>query len=199
MRNILLVEPGYKNKYPPMGLMKISTYHKNIKDNVRFVKGIDKEASNYVWDRIYITTLFTFDFDISIRTINYYKKLVHSCQNVFVGGVMASLMKDEVIKYTGLSEESIVVGLFTDSSITGDSKSVNIDILPLDYDILIWSVTNILLVITILLYMTRGCPNKCDFCAVPKLEPKFQVTNNIVAQIEKINECYGPKQNLLTR
>lgn len=37
---ILLVEPNYKNKYPPMGLMKISTYHKNRGDEVTFFKGI---------------------------------------------------------------------------------------------------------------------------------------------------------------
>ena len=39
MREILLVEPPYRNKYPPIGLMKISTYHKSIGDNVTFIKG----------------------------------------------------------------------------------------------------------------------------------------------------------------
>ena len=66
---VLLVEPNYKNKYPPMGLMKISTYHKMRKDEVRFVKGINPIVDAEVWDRIYVTTLFTFDFSIAVETI----------------------------------------------------------------------------------------------------------------------------------
>ena len=40
-KNILLIEPGYKNKYPPLGLMEIAQYHgpHGKQDNVRFVKG----------------------------------------------------------------------------------------------------------------------------------------------------------------
>ena len=38
-RNILLIEPGYKNKYPPIGLMKIATYHRTLGDKVTFYKG----------------------------------------------------------------------------------------------------------------------------------------------------------------
>ena len=197
MRNILLVEPAYKNKYPPMGLMKISTYHKQQGDNVRFVKGIDKTLENNTWDRIYVTTLFTFDFDISIKTINYYKTLVENCAHIFVGGIMASLMKEKVIEETGLPESNVLTGLFTDSSITGDKKSENIDILPLDYDILDMIEYKYPAGDNYFGYMTRGCPNHCSFCAVPILEPEFQVTNNIVQQLQTIDELYGPKQNLL--
>lgn len=38
-RKILLIEPNYKNKYPPMGLMKIATYFRRCQDDVRFYKG----------------------------------------------------------------------------------------------------------------------------------------------------------------
>lgn len=37
-RNILLVEPNYKNKFPPIGLMKLSTYFKSLGDNVVFLR-----------------------------------------------------------------------------------------------------------------------------------------------------------------
>lgn len=38
-RKVLLVEPNYKNKYPPMGLMKMATYFRESGDDVRFFKG----------------------------------------------------------------------------------------------------------------------------------------------------------------
>jgi len=38
-RKILLLEPNYKNKYPPMGLMKLATYFRNRGDYLRFFKG----------------------------------------------------------------------------------------------------------------------------------------------------------------
>lgn len=38
-RRVLLLEPNYKNKYPPMGLMKIATYYRRCNDDVRFYKG----------------------------------------------------------------------------------------------------------------------------------------------------------------
>ena len=63
-KNILLIEPDYKNKYPPLGLMKIAQYHgpNGKRDNVKFIKGKDREVETQVWDRIYITTLFSFEW-----------------------------------------------------------------------------------------------------------------------------------------
>ena len=39
MRKVLLLEPNYRNKYPPMGLMKLATYFRQRGDDVRFFKG----------------------------------------------------------------------------------------------------------------------------------------------------------------
>ena len=83
-----------------MGLMKISTYHKMRKDEVRFVKGINPIVDAEVWDRIYVTTLFTFDFSIAVETINHYLHLVNDINSLYVGGIMASLMPDKVIEAT---------------------------------------------------------------------------------------------------
>lgn len=194
---VLLVEPNYKNKYPPMGLMKISTYHKMLGDNVQFVKGFDQSVDREVWDRIYITTLFTFDFDVDVETINHYKLLVNNIDDLYVGGIMASLMPEKIVEATGIDCSHILTGLFTDTSVVGDNNNINVDELPLDYDILEQIDYKYPAGDNYFAYTTRGCPNHCSFCAVPILEPQFHVTNNIVDQIRTIDEKYGPKQHLL--
>ena len=194
---VLLVEPNYKNKYPPMGLMKISTYHKRLGDEVQFVKGFDHSVDKKVWDRIYITTLFTFDFDVDVKTINHYKLLVNNIDDLYVGGIMASLMPEKIVEATGIDRFHILTGLFTDTSVVGDSNDINVDELPLDYDILEQIDYKYPAGDNYFAYTTRGCPNHCSFCAVPILEPHFHVTNSIVDQIRTIDEKYGPKQHLL--
>lgn len=194
---VLLVEPNYKNKYPPMGLMKISTYHKMLGDEVRFVKGFNSEVDEKVWDRIYVTTLFTFDFDVDVETINHYKLLVNNINDLYVGGIMASLMPEKIVVSTGIERSHILTGLFTDTSVVGDDNDINVDELPLDYDILEQVDYKYPAGDNYFAYTTRGCPNHCSFCAVPILEPNFHVTNNIIDQIKTIDEKYGPKQHLL--
>lgn len=194
---VLLVEPNYKNKYPPMGLMKISTYHKMLGDEVRFVKGVDRHVDAEVWDRVYITTLFTFDFDICVETILHYMRLVDDVNSLYVGGIMASLMPDNIVKATGIDRSHIMSGLFTDTSFVGDNNDINVDQLPLDYDILEDIDYKYPAGDNYFGYTTRGCPNHCSFCAVPILEPNFHITNNIVEQIKTIDQKYGPKQHLL--
>ena len=194
---VLLVEPNYKNKYPPMGLMKISTYHKMLGDEVRFVKGVDPNIDAAVWDRIYITTLFTFDFSISAETILHYMRLVDDVSSLYVGGIMASLMPENIVEATGIDRSHILTGLFTDTSVVGDNNDINVDQLPLDYDILEDVNYKYPAGDNYFAYTTRGCPNHCSFCAVPILEPSFHVTNNIVEQIRAIDQKYGPKQHRL--
>ena len=180
-----------------MGLMKISTYHKMLGDEVRFVKGVDPNVDAAVWDRIYITTLFTFDFSISVEAILHYMRLVDDVSSLYVGGIMASLMPKNIVEATGIDRSHILTGLFTDTSVVGDNNDINVDQLPLDYDILEDVNYKYPAGDNYFAYTTRGCPNHCSFCAVPILEPSFHVTNNIVEQIRAIDQKYGPKQHLL--
>lgn len=263
-RKVLLVEPNYKNKYPPMGLMKIATYYRQRGDDVRFFKGdlrnlvadlviedllerlyaldpsikwkkyqlslfnyirkaktsaldecdafssnpmayqLAKDARLYYkrkdyfknppFDKVGITTLFTFYWDITIETINFVKQLCKDEKDVMVGGIMATLLPEEVYKATGIRP---FVGLLNHPGDIDDGDPTIIDTLPLDYSILEeieykYPANN-----AYFAYMTRGCINNCAFCAVPKLEPTYCDYIGLKKQIDRAKNRFGEQRDLL--
>ena len=69
-RKVLLIEPNYKNKYPPMGLMKLATYYRRLEDDVRFFKGNLKEFAA----RLLCEEFFDEVADVSLG--KYFPKLI---------------------------------------------------------------------------------------------------------------------------
>ena len=263
-RKVLLVEPNYKNKYPPMGLMKIATYYRMKGDDVRFFKGnlmdlvaditvddlLDNlkkydpdiywkkykiELLNYVrrksnqiievenditkdlvalnlvvearkyyrnkgyfknppFDRVGITTLFTFYWDITIDTINFVKKLCKSPDGVMVGGVASTILPDRFYEATGIKPW---IGQLSHPGDLDPGDPLIIDELPLDYSILEeidykYPASN-----AYFAYMTRGCINKCSFCAVPTLEPEYKGYIGLKSRIEITKKRFGEMRDLL--
>lgn len=199
--NILLVEADYKNKYPPLGLMKISAYHKSIGDKVTFVKGKNVTMKNKKWDRIYITTLFTFYWKKTTDTIQYYYESVDEPARIFVGGIMATLLDEDLRLEPTIQGVTIMKGLLDKPNMLGnDDTPVNIMIPDysivdlekneyLDYE---YEVKN-----AYITSATKGCIRKCEFCAVKTLEPQYCSFIDIKKEIRQINELYGEKRNLM--
>lgn len=265
IRNILLVEPGYKNKYPPIGLMKIATYHRERGDNVRFFKGdlkdlvldvladhavsqfskidhvtdwriyksdllriIQKNSvkgyelifdsnpfspsliewikyynriykrreipDEFKWDRVYVTTLFTFYWKRIVDTVNYAKSLVKEESGLLVGGIAASVAAKEFEEETGIKP---ITGLLDKPGMLDHDNRTIVDKLSLDYSILEEIDYKYPESDAYYGYMTRGCKRKCKFCAVPSLEPEFQPYLPFHRKIKKIERIYGAKRNLL--
>lgn len=271
MANILLIEPKYKNKYPPIGLMKIATYHRILGDSVEFFKGdlsdlvleklvercIDKltilvsEASwishkrdikNFIktkrvefiaslplgnspeqsiqiintlnihsaifrqkkidhypkWDRIYVTTLFTFYWKVTVEAIHYAKYLIVNPKQLFVGGVLASLLEKELEAETGIKSHP---GLLDQPGMLDPqnplAREIIIDNLPLDYSILDEIEYEYPTGSAYFTFMTKGCTRKCAFCSVPILEPTYKPKIETKDKFFDIKRMYGEQQNLL--
>src|SRR5215212_4500901 len=151
-KNILLIEPGYKNKYPPLGLMKIAQYHgpEGKGDNVTFVKGEDRTVLLKAWDRIYVTTLFSFEFQKISESINFAIRAANGHRDkVFVGGIAASLMHERftsVPEWTGVRfirgllgqapAVSLQLDAFSEELYSEDTTGTPIEDLIPDYNIL---------------------------------------------------------------
>ena len=267
---VLLIEPGYKNKYPPMALMKLSTYHKMRGDDVTFFKGSPKELikeavesiaiqkykelypnkgnhlipvrliknilkkptlddeielsllcgnEDYVnhlktlrsnkfkkeliqqdswkWDRIYVTTLFTFYWEITIKTIREAKLLLRNGGQIYTGGVAATMLTDTLVKEADIPRSSVLTGLLNQPGQLDKGDKSIIDELPLDYSILDEIEYEYAEQGNFYAYTTRGCVNHCPFCVVPLLEPKYHNYISLRSRLNYTREQYGDQKNLL--
>jgi len=198
MSNILLLEPNYKNKYPPLGLMKISTFHKHLLgDYIRFAKGsLPNAFSETKWDKVYVTSLFTYEWKATIEAIKYALSLVDSPSKIIVGGIAATLMPNEIYNETGVKP---VCGLLNTKGKLGIKKDECIDQLVPDYEML----DDIKTQYTYpnhdayFLSATKGCGMRCGFCAVQTLEPSYVPYQDIKAVVRAIDQKYGQKKDLL--
>jgi len=144
--HVLLVEPDYYTRYPPVGLLKLATYHKLQGDTVELVKGTNGSIKSP--DRIYVTSLFTYAWKPVHESVKFFKTMFPSTR-LILGGIYASLLPKHA-KKSGADE--VHVGLFEEA-----------EGLPLDYSLVPrWNGS--------IVFASRGCTHKCPFCAVPRLE-----------------------------
>src|SRR6266550_3266828 len=212
-RNILLIEPSYNNKYPPLGLMKIAQYHgpRGKGDHVRFIKGEDYSVLDTAWDRVYVTTLFSFEYKRISRSIDFAIQVVNgAADRVFVGGIAASLMHGSFLQeprwrgvrfIRGLLDkspaESLQLDDFAGELYSDDRSSKPIEDQIPDYGILSQIPYRYAVHDAYFTYASRGCIRKCSFCGVPKLEGEQRDTESLTGVVKGIEELYGPKKDLI--
>jgi hypothetical protein len=212
-KNILLIEPGYKNKYPPLGLMKIAQYHgpHGKSDRVRFIKGEDASVFGTAWDRIYITTLFSFEFSRIAQSIDFALKVANGhADKIFVGGIAASLMPEQFaaraswqgIRFiqgllTGSPSKALKLDEYSEELYSDDHNGPAIEDLIPDYSILDQIKYKYPVRDAYFAYASRGCIRKCAFCGVPKLEGDQRDAESISALVRNIEARYGPKKDLI--
>ncbi len=173
-----------KNKY------YIDRYGDKIDEHIDEINNI---IENNLWDRVNVCTLFTFEYEKTIEAIDYAKELVGK-ENVYTGGILATLMPDKLRADTGVT---VNTHQLTNSKMIGYDDNVNIDILTPDYSILCNTEYEYENEDAYYAYTTRGCGMNCGFCAVKTLEPVFNPFISIKEQINKVKELYGEKKDLL--
>jgi len=160
-KKVLLVEPKkslkYHTKFPPLGLLKLASYHKKRRNKVKLIRGIDNDA--FYPDEIYIASLFTYAWEPVHELIRCYMQKYKKAK-ITVGGIYATLCPDH-IREEFKDRIRIHKGLLQKIE----------EILP-DYSLVPnWDAS--------IVFSSRGCIRNCPFCAVKVLEPEFKAKRSI--------------------
>lgn len=193
MKSILLVEPAYRSKFPPLGLMRLATYHKKRGDRIAFVRGESEWARVRKWDRIYVASLFTWELPRTADTIDFYSASVIDTKDIFVGGVAVTLFPDYI---KSRSACTIIDGPLDTPGRLGHGTPAIADLVP-DYGILNRVDYEYYPRNAYFVRLTKGCIRNCSFCAVPRLEKEFGKMSPLRKQISEAIKHHGEKRHLV--
>lgn len=157
---ILLVEPSYYTKFPPLGLLKLASYYRSRGDQVKLVRGLHEDIG-FNPDQIAVTSLFTYAWKQVHEAIDFYHNKFNTAK-IKVGGIYASLMPDR-IKST-FPFVDINIGLFEEA----DKYLPAYDLLEEVEEWKGWNST--------ILFTSRGCIRRCPYCVVPQIEGTIRRT-----------------------
>jgi len=167
---VALVEPEFHSPFPPLGLLKISSYHKSRGDTVELIqlRGKVKKGhfslfaipSRYP-DRVYITSLYTWTWEPVWKAVKFYKQLFPKAE-IWLGGIYASIMPDHA-KQSGAHK--VIPGVWRE-----------VENFPPDYGLVPeWD--------GFIVHASRGCNRRCPYCMVPKTEGKLKAKQSILPLI----------------
>lgn len=194
MSNVLLIEPDYRSKFPPLGLLRLATYHRDRGDSVTFARGKVPALRSGSWHRVYVSSLFTWELPRTVRTIKYYESAVENPhRDILVGGIAATLMPEYI---TSRANCRVIAGPLDRVGMLGKGTPRIADYVP-DYNVIDAAEWAYLPKNSYFCRVSKGCIRHCKFCAVPKLEPTFGFRQSLRTQIEAVDKRFGERQNLV--
>ena len=185
-RRALLVEPPWKTRHVPLGLARISTVIKKNGGESRYRRVpsmLDVEWA----DRIFVSSVFSYDSKMLRETLTAITSPLYDVKPIVVGGPFASLMPSLIRSW-----EHKELSLFAGCSPRLDETPLDREIMwdrP-DFDDTDWVMTS------------RGCPNKCPYCIVNKIEdtrliPKWEtmLSGRAIVSLDDNNLTATPRDH----
>ena len=166
-KELLFVQPDFPtpnksinhSNFLPIGLLKLITYYREkgyYIDDTQLVKG-QVEELDFIPQKIFITTLFTYWFDYVKDSILFYRQKFPEAE-LHVGGILATLLPDKIHEV----DNSVIIQSGVDYEVekVAYEKGAAYDVVDkysVDYQIV---------------HAMRGCIRKCKFCGTWKLEKR---------------------------
>lgn len=158
--NVLMVQPNFPipaksrnhKNFLPIGLLKIASMERQQSNNVVLVNGLQDYTD---FDKIYITSYFTYWSKYVKEAVEHYRKLNPDAE-IIVGGIYASLMPEHCREYTGCD--------VVETGQIAEDYPPAYDLVDVDYQIL---------------HTTRGCTRRCKFCGSYIIEDEYTYKSSI--------------------